>query len=455
MRVRIVPGSTLGGDAVVPGDKSIAHRWLILAATADGSSRLRGLPLSLDARSTAACLASFAPKARPTLDVWCRNAPPGLEDGGSTWNASGSEPSATVLEVEGDGRDGLREPVRDLDCGNSGTSMRLLSGVLAAAPFRSLLVGDESLSVRPMERVAGPLRRMGAAITTRDGHAPIEIEGGRLHGIVFEAPVPSAQVKGAVLLAGVAAEGSTRVVEATPTRDHTERALAALGAPIAVGDGIEVSRFQHRGFEAEVPGDPSSAAFLVAAAALTGSSIAIRQVGLNPSRLHFLEVMDRMGVRTTTTVEREELGEPIGSILVEPGSVLAPVVVGAEELPLVIDEVPVLAALAAHAAGDSRFLGADELRVKESDRIASIVEGIRSLGGDAEALEGSVTVGGGDLLGGIADARGDHRIAMSLTIAALAARRPSEIEGIEAAEVSFPAFVPLLRRLGATIGVTG
>jgi len=304
-----------------------------------------------------------------------------------------------------------------------------------------------------MERVAVPLRSMGATVDTIEGHAPVTIVGGGLRGIRFEAPVPSAQVKSAVLLAGLAADGSTTVVESAPTRDHTERALAALGAPVNTDGGISVSRFQHAGFEATVPGDPSSAAFIVAAAALTGSSVAISDVGLNPSRLHYLDVMARMGVVVDTIIERHELGEPVGTMRVHPTSALTGVRVGEAELPLVIDEVPILAILAAHAPNESRFLGAGELRVKESDRIAAVVEGIRLLGGHAGEEGDDLVVAGGGLTGGTASARGDHRMAMSFAVAALASNDPCEIEGMEAAAVSFPGFVATLRALGGGIEV--
>jgi 3-phosphoshikimate 1-carboxyvinyltransferase len=423
----------------------------MLAVTAQGPSRLVGLPASLDVRSTAVCLAALSPKARPALDMWARNVRPPVEDGGSTWNERRVDLSEPLLEVEGDGRTGLSEPVRTLDCGNSGTSMRLLAGIVAAAPFRTVLEGDASLSSRPMERVAAPLRRMGARIGTDEGHAPLTIDGGGLRGIRFDAPVPSAQVKSAVLFAGVAAEGRTTVAETTPTRDHTERALAALGGPVSRDEGIVVSAFQHEGFAGAVPGDPSSAAFMIAAAALTGSSVEVVGVGLNPTRLHFLAVLDRMGVRTSISIEREELGEPVGTIVVLPGTTLTPVRVEEQELPLVIDEVPVLALVAAHAPGDSWFLGTRELRVKESDRVRAVVDGIRGLGGAAGEEGDDLVVAGGGLEGGEADARGDHRMAMGLTVAALAARRPCAIHGVEAADVSFPGFVAALRALGAAV----
>jgi 3-phosphoshikimate 1-carboxyvinyltransferase len=330
--------------------------------------------------------------------------------------------------------------------------MRLLAGLLAAAPFEVVLDGDASLRTRPMERVAEPLRRMGAHVGTDEGHPPVVVRGATLRGIVHEAATPSAQVKGAVLLAGVAADGTTAVREPAPTRDHTERALAALGGPVEVdADRIEVSRFQHEGFSAVVPGDPSSAGFPIAAAVLTGGSLRVEAVGVNPTRLGYLEVLGRMGVRTRVEVRGEELGEPVGTIEVDAGGPLRGTTVAADELPRVIDEVPLLAAVAAHAEGETRFRGVGELRVKESDRVAALVAGLRGLGGDAVDEGDDLVVGGGGLAGGAAAAAHDHRIAMALVVAALAARGPSSIEGVESAEVSFPGFLEALGLLGARV----
>ena len=458
MRVRIGPtaGPFRVAEVGVPGDKSIAHRWLILAATARGSSRLLEVPGSLDVRSTAACLAALAPKARPGLDLWSRNAVAAVEGGGSTWNVgSRTRPiqgALPVLEVEGDGRSSLVEAKHALDCGNSGTSMRLLAGVVASSPFRTVLTGDASLSSRPMERVAGPLRAMGAAIGTTDGHPPLTVDGGPLHAIRYDAAVPSAQVKSAILLAGLAADGETTVVERAGTRDHTERALGALGAPIRADErGITVSRFQHRGFEGRVPGDPSSAAFLIGAAALAGSPLRIVDVGVNPSRTRYLEVMRRMGVGIRVDVEREEIGEPVGSIAVEPPTSLRAVRVEADELPAVIDEVPLLAALAAHATGPSWFAGAGELRVKESDRLGGLAAGFVALGHHAAVEGDDLVMGGGGIDGGRVASHGDHRMAMAFAVAALRAGAPVEIDGIEAAAVSFPRFHAALRDLGCAV----
>jgi 3-phosphoshikimate 1-carboxyvinyltransferase len=456
MRIRAVPGGRLQGSIRVAGDKSIAHRWLILASTASSRSRLTGLPSGLDVGSTASSLADLTVKSRPALDLWARNVSSRVEGGGSTWNDTLARVSYGTLEVEGEGRDGLVEPRGRLDCGNSGTSMRLLAGLLAAAPFTTELTGDPSLSSRPMERVASPLRSMGATVRTTDGHAPISVTGGRLVGIEHRTEVPSAQVKSAVLLAGVWASGETVVLESAPTRDHTERAFEALGAPVRRdGRRVGISRFQHEGFGAAVPGDPSSAALVVAAAALTGSEVTVEGVGLNPTRLHFLEVLSRMGVATETSLAGEELGEPVGSIHVLSRDALRATTVDADELPLVIDEVPVLAMLGTHAPAETRFLGASELRVKESDRLTALVEGIRTLGGQAAAEADDLVIAGGGLRGGVASSGGDHRLAMAFAVGALAGDRPSEVAGMEAAAVSFPDFVGTLRSLGAAIEVIG
>jgi 3-phosphoshikimate 1-carboxyvinyltransferase len=303
-----------------------------------------------------------------------------------------------------------------------------------------------------MERVAEPLRLMGAQAQTRDGRPPLVVQGGRLSGIRYRPPVPSAQVKGCVLLAGLAASGETVVEEPAPTRDHTERALRALGAPVTMAEArIGVSSFQHEGLEGTVPGDVSSAALLAAAAAVTRGSLVVRGVGLNPTRLGFLRVMARMGVRAEHEALSEVLGEPVGVLRVEPAEGLTGTRVSPDELPLVIDEVPVLAALAAHAEGETLFAGGGELREKESDRLDGLAEQIRRLGGKARVEGDDLVVAGGGLAGGSADSRGDHRMAMALAVAALGARGPSEIRGMESAAVSFPGFVGVLAHLGGQI----
>ncbi len=372
---------------------------------------------------------------------------------GFTFNDRQPRPGFPPVRLVGRGRAGLEVPSATLDCGNSGTTIRLLAGVLASADFTCTLSGDESLRARPMERVAEPLRRMGAQVQTTEGRPPLTVRGGPLRGIRYEAPVPSAQVKGAILLAGLEADGETAVVERSATRDHTERALEALGAPVDRSDlEVRISAFQHPGFSGAVPGDVSSAAFLLGAAAVTGGALTIRRVGLNPSRTRFLDVMGRMGVRTRTRRLGVELGEPVGDLHVLACGGLSGTVVDPHELPLVIDEVPVLAALAAHASSPSRFAGAGELRVKESDRLRAIVELVRALGGEAAVDGDDLVISGGGLRGGSARARGDHRMAMAACVAGLAARSRVEVEGIESAEVSFPGFAATLRSLGARIG---
>jgi 3-phosphoshikimate 1-carboxyvinyltransferase len=355
-----------------------------------------------------------------------------------------------VLEAEG--RPGLQPPAGPLDCSNSGTTMRLLAGVVAACGFETVLEGDESLSSRPMERVAEPLRAMGAHVHTTGGGPPVQVRGGPLTGIEHRTAVPSAQVKSAVLLAGLAAEGDTTVLERAPTRDHTERVLAHLGAPIQAEPGrASVRAFQHGGLAGWVPGDVSSAAFLVAAALIAGAKLEVEDVGVNQTRTAFLRVLERMGAITGTELVREELGEPVGMLMVEPGAGLTGTVIEADELPMVIDEVPALAAVAAHASGETRFDGAGELKVKESDRLGSLEAALRALGGEA-AIEGeALVVAGGGLRGGQLPATRDHRIAMASAVAALGATGPVTIDGIEAADVSFPGFIAALRKLGATI----
>jgi 3-phosphoshikimate 1-carboxyvinyltransferase len=452
MKVRIVPGARIVGEMDAPGDKSIAHRWLILAATASGHSEIHGLPLALDVRSTAACLSRLTQEARPALEAWASRAPGSDEAHGFTFNKGEPRPGPLTLDVGRRGRARLEASVDPLDCGNSGTTMRLLSGVLASCGFESVLTGDESLRERPMERVAEPLRQMGAVVETTLGHAPIRIVGRSLRGIRHRTVVPSAQVKGALLLAGLAAEGATTVEEAIATRDHTERALEHLGADVRrAGKAVTVSAFQHDGFAATVPGDVSSAAFLVAAAAVTSGELTLHRVGLNPTRTRYLDVMARMGVRTEAVVTGEELGEPLGDLRVDSIDGLVGTTVDGDELPLVIDEVPVLAALAACARGETWFAGGNELRLKESDRLAGLASAIVALGGHAAVEGDDLVVVGGGLDGGTMDPLGDHRMAMALTVAALGAEGPSTMHGAEAADVSFPSFFPALGYLGARI----
>lgn len=413
----------------MPGDKSIAHRYALLAAIADGTSRITGYAPGADCAATLACVEALGASIRR------------LADG--------------TLEIAGRGPRGLRAPASFLDARNSGTTMRLLAGVLAAHSFDAVIIGDASLSRRPMRRVIEPLARMGGRVSAAEGdRPPLRISppaGGALVGIEYELPVASAQVKSAVLLAGLQAEGTTVVREKTPTRDHTERAFGAFDVSLKKGEGsIAVAGGQHpRAQVLHVPGDLSSAAFFgIAAAALPGSEVHLTGVGLNPTRTGWLEVLERAGARIERRPERESAGEPFGTVIVRHGH-LGPIRVAAPDVPAIIDELPALAALATHG-GEIHVSGASELRAKESDRITALVTGLRSLGAEAEELpDGFIVRGRIRLEGGTADAVGDHRLAMAFAIAALGARRDCTILGSEAVAVSYPGFFDVLEGLRA------
>ncbi len=421
----ITPSRRVRGRFRVPGDKSIAHRYAILASLADGPSRLENFAPGADCRSTLDCLRAL-----------------GVDIRGQ------AEDTITLL---GRGLEGFRSTSDPLDAGNSGTTMRMLAGILAAQPFASQLIGDASLSRRPMRRVMAPLALMGARIESTDGHAPLYIDGARLHGIAYRPDIPSAQVKSAVLLAGLYAEGTTSVTEPAQTRDHTERAFRAFGVQLrADGLTVSVSSGQRAsGQHLVVPGDFSSAAFwMVAAAALPGSRIEIDEVGLNPTRTALIDVLRRFGARVEIHETASAAGEPRGTIIVE-GDRTDIVDIAPEEVPGLIDELPAIAALAAHG-GEVRVRGAAELRVKESDRIAVLVAGFRALGIDAdERPDGFVIRGEGAPSGGVADACGDHRMAMAFAVAALSARHSSRIDGSDAVVISYPGFFETLERLVA------
>jgi 3-phosphoshikimate 1-carboxyvinyltransferase len=418
----VSPARRLRGRIRVPGDKSISHRYALLAAVAEGRSRLSNYAPGADCHSTLACLEAL-----------------GVELG----------QEAGLITIVGRGFNGWRSPTLPLDAGNSGTAMRMLMGLLAGRPFSATIVGDESLSSRPMRRVIEPLTRMGGRIESVEGHAPITVHGARLHGLSYEPSVPSAQVKSAILLAGLQADGTTSVTEPAQTRDHTERAFAAFGVSVRTAErtvSIEGGqRVEPR--DLKVPGDFSSAAFwMVAAAALPGSHVVIDDVGLNPTRIGLVDVLRRYGARVRIDETSTVAGEPAGTITVEAdraGSIeIAP-----EEVPVLIDELPAVAALAANG-GEISVRGAAELRVKESDRIAALVAGFRALGIDAdERPDGFVVRGSGAPAGGVADARGDHRMAMAFAIAALAAERPSRVEGADSVAVSYPGFFETLASL--------
>ncbi len=422
MRWQVRP-SGIAGEAAVPGDKSISHRALMLAALADGTSSIRGLGDGEDVASTVACLRALRVRIERSGDQVC---------------------------VQGGA---LRPPSAPLDAGNSGTTMRLLSGILAGQPFDSVVTGDASLCRRPMGRIARPLMEMGTQVDTEDGHAPIRIRGGRLRAIRYRCDPPSAQVKSCVLLAGLFAEGSTSVWETVATRDHTERLMRATG--IAV-DAKEQTVAVHgparpRAFDLCVPGDLSSAAFLLAGAAIAGvGDVTVRDVGLNPTRTGFLQVLRRMGCDLETSEEREEGGEPVGSIRVRPAP-LTGVEIGADEAATMLDELPLVALLGTVAAGETRVTGAGELRVKESDRIATVAAELGRLGAAIEEQPDGFRVRGSRLQGTRVQSHGDHRVAMMLGLAGLIAAGETIVEGAEAAAVSFPCFGSTMRGLGGMI----
>jgi 3-phosphoshikimate 1-carboxyvinyltransferase len=408
----------------VPGDKSIAHRYALLASLADGPSVIRGFAPGADCQSTLRCLEAL-----------------GVE-------ISRVDDSVTII---GRGPSRFRSPREALDAGNSGTTARLLTGVLAAMPFSVTLTGDESLLRRPMQRVIDPLSRMGARIVSDGGRLPMTIRGAALQAIDYETEVPSAQVKSAILLAGLLASGTTRVTERQQTRNHTELALRQFGATVGV-DGRTVSMTGGQRltpFEARVPGDFSSAAFwCVAAAAMPGSTIEIDAVGLNATRSGLLSVLRRAGAVVETFIDATAAAEPCGRLTVSHGH-LRPVVIEPEEVPGLIDELPALAALATHG-GAFTVTGAGELRVKESDRISALVRGLRALGADAEELpDGFRVTGGRKLAGGVADAAGDHRLAMAFAVAGLGATGPSTILGAAAVDISYPGFFQVLESVAA------
>jgi 3-phosphoshikimate 1-carboxyvinyltransferase len=416
----------LRGRLRVPGDKGMSHRSLLFAAMADGRSRISGLAGGEDVGRTRAVL--------DRLGVAI---------------ATGDEHG--TVTIDGRGVDALTEPVGVLDCGNSGTGMRLLAGLLAGRPFLSILDGDESLRERPMGRVVEPLRMMGAHLDGRAGgtRPPLVVRGGELTGCVHRLSVASAQVKTAVLLAGLQASGVTEVVEPASSRDHTERMLAALGAPLTRVDerAVRVSAGAPSPFEFTVPGDPSSAAFWVVAATITaGSELVVEDVALNPARIAFVDVLVRMGAVIDLEETGERLGEPVGELRVRSAALHGTIVEGAE-IPWVIDEVPVLAVAAACAEGVTEFRDAAELRVKESDRIATVEELLTGLGVGVEAGDDRLVVRGGRLRPGEVDSRGDHRIAMAGAVAASAIDGETRVRGWRSVATSYPEFTADLAAL--------
>jgi 3-phosphoshikimate 1-carboxyvinyltransferase len=438
----------VGGRLRVPGDKSITHRALVLAALAPGASVLEGCLDAGDCRATLAALAA--------LGVGVRRR------------------GQDTLVVSGAGTRGLSPPALPIRCANSGTTMRLLAGVLAAQPFDSVLDGSEQLRRRPMARVTDPLAAMGARIASRDGRAPLRITGSRLTGARHHLSIPSAQVKTALLLAGLMADGETVVTEPSPSRDHTERLLRAMGAPLAGGPGEWRIRRPDRPLHPlhlQVPGDPSSAAFLWALAAAggaarpergrdrepgggrepgrEGSRVRVDGVGVNPGRTGFLRALERMGARVEVTAERDEGGEPVADVAVVGTGGLAAATFAGDEIVAMIDELPVLAVVATQARGETAVRDAAELRVKESDRIDALVAELTRLGARIRARDdGFVVTGPTPLRGARVHGHGDHRLVMALAVAGALADGETVVEGADCAADSYPGFDTDLRRLG-------
>jgi 3-phosphoshikimate 1-carboxyvinyltransferase len=426
---RVQPGGTLRGEARVPGDKSVSHRSIMLGSLAEGTTRVTGFLQAED------CLATM--NAFRAMGVRIE----GPEEGRVT--------------IHGVGMHGLKAPSEPLYLGNSGTSMRLLSGLLAGQPFDVVLTGDPSLSRRPMKRVTAPLREMGAQVeTTEAGTAPLRIKGGApLKGIRYDMPVASAQVKSCLLLAGLYAEGETSVREPAPTRDHTERMLAGFAYPVRRdGDTVSVKPGGKLvACDIDVPSDISSAAFFMVGASIAeGADVTLKHVGINPTRTGVIDILKLMGADIEIIDPREVGGEPVADIRIR-ASRLHGIDIPEALVPLAIDEFPVLFVAAACATGETRLTGAEELRVKESDRIQVMADGLRILGIDAQPTPDGMIVRGGHLSGGKVDSHGDHRIAMAFSIAALRAEGAIEIEDCANVNTSFPSFVELARGLGLNI----
>ena len=419
----IHPAKNILGSLRLPGDKSISHRYAMLAAIAEGATRLGNFSTGADCASTLACVQQLGCVVRKAQDG--------------------------AIEIEG--RPRLQQPRTSLDCGNSGSTMRMLSGILAGQNFACDLHGDESLSRRPMARVITPLRQMGAEISAAAGdRPPLHIHGGKLRAIEYKTPIASAQVKSAVLFAGLFATGGTTVEEPHRTRDHTEQALRAFG--------VELSRSRNRvsvrggqklkGIEAVIPGDISSAAFFFCAAALfPASNLVIDNLLLNPTRASLLDVLRILGARISVINLEEHHGELVGTVKVEHGRLTGTTIEGAQSVAL-IDELPVLAAIAPYTGDGIEIRDAKELRVKESDRIALVAHNLRAMGAECEEREDGLRVPGSQKLHGAEiDSGGDHRIAMAFAVAALRAEGDTKIHGAESARISFPEFFEMLERV--------
>ena len=421
----VAPIKTLRGEVSVPGDKSISHRSIMFGSLAEGTTRVSGFLMGED-----------------NLSTW-----KAFESMGVTISQTGTD----ALEIKGVGLDGLKEPGDVLDCGNSGTTMRLMSGLLAGQNFFSVLTGDKYLRKRPMKRVVTPLAVMGAQIWGRNGgeRAPLAIQGGSLTPTTYASPVSSAQVKSAVLLAGLSVDGETTVTEPHLSRDHSERMLSCFGAEVRPFEGgVHLTgRPRLLGQEVVVPGDVSSAAFFMVAGLITpGAELLIRNVGINPTRSGIIDVLVAMGGQMEMLDIREQSGEPVADVLVR-HSQLKGIEICGDMVPRAIDEFPVISVAAALAEGTTTIRDAEELRVKETDRIDAMVSELGKLGGQVEGRsDGMVITGVEQLNGGIVTSHGDHRIAMSLAVAALSARESVTIEDAACTETSFPGFWDLINK---------
>lgn len=432
LQFRVLPGGRLSGRWRVPGDKSISHRSIMLGAIAEGLTEVEGFLTGED------CLCTM--KAFQQMGVKIERC------------------GETSLRIHGVGLHGLQSPDGPLDLGNSGTSMRLMAGLLSGQHFTSSLAGDASLSRRPMKRVIAPLEQMGARIESNEGRAPLNIlPHAGLRGIAYHSPVASAQIKSCLLLAGLYAKGRTEIFEPEPSRDHTERMLRAFGVAVEARPGYAALEGGQalKGTRIEVPADISSAAFfMVGAAIVPGSELVLAEVGVNPTRTGIIDVLRAMGADIELLNPRRFGDEPVADIRVRGGG-LRGVTIGRELVAAAIDEFPIIFIAAAFAEGETVVEGAEELRVKESDRIQSMCDGLRALGISAIALPDGMRVCGGRMQGGTVDSRGDHRIAMSFAIAALRAEQPITILDCANVNTSFPGFALLAQRAGLQLSVLG
>lgn len=429
MEITLEPKEQVRGRLKMPGDKSISHRALILAALVAGTVEIEGLLAAGDTQATRLC----------------------LQQTGVEFQEAGVK-----LLVRGRGLHGLREPDDFLQAGNSGTTARLLLGVMAGQPFFSVLTGDSSLRKRPMARVGKPLRQMGALLEGRKGGTllPLAVRGGNLVPIRYRLPVASAQVKSALLLAGLYTRGRVELLEPALSRDHTERMLSYLGARLEKGAPGEIALIAPCSLTAKklkIPGDLSSAAFFLVAAALAPrGELLLEEVGVNPTRTGIIDVLQKMGAAIRVLNWREECGEPVADLLVQGGRPLTGVEINAPLIPRLVDEIPVLAVAALFAAGETVISGAGELRLKESDRLHALTAELQKMGAAIQELpDGLVIKGGQKINGAVCSSHGDHRIAMALAVAALFARGETVIRGIETVDISFPDFFTLLNNLTA------